>query len=100
MRNHFGGAQARVIGDADRGAIFCARRGADEAGDLLGRQHSAQLLGAARQRDHVGRVAPAHRHLVEESERRNRAIDAAGIKPGLNEMELIGAHLLVPQQIR
>jgi hypothetical protein len=76
QRDDLGHAQAGAIGDAKRRLVFDAGRGLEEARHFLGAQHDRRLARLPHEGQTLNQIGSFERHLEEEPQRDNRAIDA------------------------
>jgi hypothetical protein len=74
-----GYAQARAIGDAERGLDLEAARGFEETRHLFLAQHDRRLTWFVHCRQMTGKVGPFERHGEKETERGDAGVDGPAL---------------------
>src|SRR5277367_3030638 len=88
QRRHLRYAQARPIGDAERGLVLDARGCLQKARHLLGAENDRNLARLRNERQVFDDVGPIQRNGEEEPQRRNRTVDGRGADVVRGEMQL------------
>ena len=96
----FGHPQARAIEGGKHGTMFQIAWGGEHRRDLRPTQHRGQLLLAARMGDVLDHPGDAQRRVIEEAEGTHDLLE----RPPrhvllLDEVELVGAHVLRPEML-
>jgi len=94
-----GDAQARTVGDAERGLILDAGCRLEQARGLLDAQHIGQLAGMPHDHQRAREIAPPQRHREQEAQRRHRAVDGRWSDPALMLMELEAPDILCGRRV-
>src|SRR5271156_5886070 len=95
-----GDAQARAVGDAERGPVLQAGRGSEQSDDLILVQHDRRFARFVHARQMANEVGPLQRHVEEEPQRRYGGVDGRNADPLLCHMHLEAANVLARRAIR
>lgn len=87
-------AQARAIGDTERGLVLDTRCCFEQPRRFLHAQHVRQLAWMAHDHQHTCQIPPLQRHQEQEPQRRDRAVDGRGPDAALMLIQLEATDVL------
>jgi hypothetical protein len=91
---HLGDAQACAIGDPERGLVLDAWRRLEQPGSFLDAEHARQLALIAGEHQGPRQIPPLQRHVEQEAQCRDRAIDRGGADAVLMLRKLVATDII------